>query len=79
MTTVTVRLRTTYDLINPADDLTADEIHVLLDVISTGKKSPGTPWADYDPGPGDPKNRESGWRILLLSAEDKLTIRLGTL
>jgi hypothetical protein len=58
------------------DDLTADEIHVLLDVIN------GTPeaWAQYTTEAGeDPKVTEEGWMKLLNSAEAKLAAKLDVL
>jgi len=57
-------------------DLTADEIHVLLDLVGGGGDEP---WTGYTTDPADdPKATEQGWRALLRSAERKLTERLNT-
>lgn len=58
-------------------DLTADELHVLLDVIA----GMSDPWDGYDTDPDwpDPKTTEAGWRALLASATAKLNSRLSIL
>jgi hypothetical protein len=58
------------------DELTADEIHVLLDVIG----GTAEPWTSYTTEPDeDPKVTKEGWAALLNSAQAKLTAKLSVL
>lgn len=56
--------------------LTADESHILLDLVDAFRTDPGTsPWSDYDSDPDtDPKSSREGWLALLDSAEKTLKI-----
>lgn len=61
---------------NPVCPLTAEECHVLLDVVN------GTPhpWEQYTTEPADdPKASEAGWNRTLSSAVAKLTQALDVL
>jgi hypothetical protein len=56
--------------------LSADEGHVLLDVIGEYRVPPKSlPWTEYyDSDPAeDPKASEEGWKALLASATAKIT------
>jgi hypothetical protein len=60
------------------ENLTADEIHVLLDIISAWPSSGGAPWNEYNTEPGeDPKATAAGWDALRLSAAAKLETMLS--
>jgi hypothetical protein len=61
-------------------ELTADEIHVLLDVITTRGVLSTRPWEQYEGDPAnDPKLTEAGWSTLLRNATEKLTEMLNVL
>lgn len=62
--------------------LTADEIHVVLDVLAAGDSiaSARAPWDAYEGDPADdPKVTADGWRALLGTATAKLETEIGRL